>query len=107
MQLYAFNLPNRSNDGATDYRDARKAWETRAIATAGGFTYLGVAQGAWSDNGTLYNEAMHVYQVATRPAFANVLLADAFELFPDQHTIYRAELGTADIFERPHAMVQS
>lgn len=104
MKLHQYNLPDRSNDGMTDYCAARAEWERWAIKAAGGVTYVGTAQGRWVDDGKLYDERMHVYQVALEDGHHDVLMAAAFALFPDQLAIFTAELGTASIVDRPVAL---
>lgn len=105
MTMWQFTIPNYSNDGAS-YADARKEWEHRAIAKAGGLTHVGLTVGQWIDErGKLFYEPMQTYQVGASTEVANDLLADAFELFPDQQALFRAEIGTATIFERPRKIV--
>jgi hypothetical protein len=104
MQLYQFNLPDRSNDGAVDYAHARNVWEEIALAEAGGFTALGKHVGAWrADDGTVYREPMFAYQVATTREGMEALAAKSFALFPDQLAFFVAEVGSARIFERVNA----
>lgn len=103
MRLYQFNIPTHDNSGKS-YEAARKRWETMTIAAAGGLTKApGFSEGVWSDQGKLYRETMQVYTVATLPSTFKLLLAHAFECFPDQLAIFTADLGEATIHERPQA----
>lgn len=103
--LYQFVLPDVANDGVTDYSDARRAFERDALSIAGGFTYLGTAQGAWVDNGKVFRERNHVYHVATNAKDAAEITNRAFNHFPDQFAIYRAEIGKGALVERRKADV--
>jgi hypothetical protein len=104
MKLWQFTLPNYANDGAS-YATARAEWERKARERAGGLTHIGMTVGQWVDAGKLYYEPMQTYQVAASSDIADELLADAFELFPDQQALFRAEIGTASIVERPRTKI--
>lgn len=104
MNVYQFVLPDRSNDGLTDYSEARKAWEQAALANAGGFTYQGKVIGGWRDDrGREYVESSHSYQVAAEGAAVNELAAIAFEVFPDQKALFIAKLGVGYTVDRAWA----
>lgn len=111
MKLYQFNLPDRSNDGTVDYHSARLEWSRRAIGYCGGLTSLAPVIGRWVDFeldaaghatnvGKQYNEMMWPVQVACGD-YREAMLADAFELFPDQVSIFVATIGEASIEARP------
>jgi hypothetical protein len=101
--LYQFVLPDVANDGVTDYSDARRAFERDALSIAGGYTYLGTAIGAWQDKGRVFHERNHVYHVAADAKAAARLTNAAFDRFPDQYAIYRAEIGKGAMVERRRA----
>lgn len=103
--LYQFVLPDVANDGVTDYSDARRAFERDALSIAGGYTYLGTAIGAWQDKGRVFHERNHVYHVAADAKAAARLTNAAFDRFPDQFAIYRAEIGKGAMVERRRADV--
>jgi hypothetical protein len=103
--LYQFVLPDVANDGVTDYSDARRAFERDALSIAGGYTYLGTAIGAWQDKGRVFHERNHVYHVAADAKAAARLTNAAFDRFPDQYAIYRAEIGKGAMIERRRADV--
>lgn len=101
MKLYQFTLPTHTNAGLS-YEGARKRWEAHAIAAAGGITKpQGFSEGVWRDGGREYKETVALYSVACEPATFKLLLAHAFECFPDQLAIFTVELGSANVNERP------
>lgn len=100
MRLYQFNLPHHTNDVQHNYAAERMEWCKRAVSLTGSCNTLGDAFGQWQDGAKLYREHMHIYQVAGSPQDAQMLLADAFKLFPDQKAIFYAEIGTANIVAR-------
>lgn len=103
MKLYQFNLPTHTNAGLS-YEAARKRWERHAIAAAGGLTRaFGFADGVWVDGDRKYLETIAVYQITCEVSTFKLILAHAFECFPDQLAIFTAELGTATIHSRPGA----
>lgn len=101
MRLYQFTLPTHDNKGLS-YETARKRWERHAIAAAGGITRNDIPQsGVWMDGGREYRETVMHYTVACEASTFKLLLAHAFECFPDQLAIMTADLGTATIHNRP------
>lgn len=103
MKLYQFTLPTHTNAGLS-YELARKRWEQHAIAAAGGITRApGFAEGVWRDQGREYKETVALYTVACEVSTFKLLLAHAFECFPDQLAIFTVELGEAYVNERPAA----
>ena len=103
MRLYEFTIPTHDNAGRS-YEQARKRWEAHAIAAAGGLTIQpGFAQGVWVDDGKEYRDQVTQYRVACEESTFKLLLAHAFECFPDQLAIFTADLGEATIHERPKA----
>jgi len=102
MQLHTIKLPIATNDGAS-YGEALAGFENDALVLAGGYTSLPLQQGAWRDpkSGTVYKEWVQPYEVACDADTWADLVNCAFRLFPDQLAIFTADLGTADILERP------
>jgi hypothetical protein len=99
MKLYLFALPLFTNGGG-DYDEAHELWRRKALDLAGGFTELPDAHGFWMDGNKLYNDRIRHYHVACEPEVYAALLGEAFKLFPDQVSIFTAELGTAEIITR-------
>lgn len=107
MKLYQFTLPTHTNAGLS-YELARKRWEAHAIAAAGGITKApGFSEGVWRSGGRDYRETVALYTVACEPATFKLLLAHAFDMFPDQLAIFTVELGNANVNERPLAAAAS
>ncbi len=103
MNVYQIAVPETANDGLASYHDAQDTFETMILVRAGGYTDLGVRVGAWKDpsDGKVYKERMRWYQVACEPGDWNVVIEYAFDLFPDQVAFFVAQVGTAEIIERP------
>jgi len=100
MRLYEITLPLYTNSG-DDYDEAHEAWRRKALDVAGGFTQLpDGSMGYWLDGDKLYAEGVRVYRVACEPAQWFRLLEAAFGLFPDQITIFHAEVGDGTITSR-------
>jgi hypothetical protein len=112
MNVYQIALPDTTNSvwGASFFNAhahiniaaGRREWATRALQAAGGFTYLGERRGAWMDDeGRVYDETMHWYEVACARDTWDALVLYAFQLFPDQKAIYTARVGECEIIDRP------
>jgi hypothetical protein len=96
MNVYQIALPDLGHIAT------RRQWATKALETAGGFTYVGSRQGAWmSDDGKVYDEQMHWYEVACARDTWDALVAYAFQLFPNEQAIYTARVGECEIITRP------
>lgn len=102
MNLYMIALPLANNSGLS-YRRSLQLWEAHALDLGGGYTKRPNGEGVWNGPDRLYFEPMACYHVACDPAQWQRLLAIAFELFPDQHAIFHAHLGTATITDRGDA----
>jgi hypothetical protein len=78
-------------------------WVEHALKFAAGYTYLGKRLGAWrdEDTGDLFTEQMHWYEVACDRDVWDVLVAYAFQLFPNELAIYTARVGECEIIVRP------
>lgn len=104
ISLVQFNLPTNTNAGLS-YELARKSWELEALKLAGGYTLApGFSQGVWKGESRTYKESVAIYTVACEPRVA-AALEDAFwRLFPDQETLFVADLGPASIITRPQTI---
>lgn len=105
MNCYEIALPNVRNADTKgfprSYALERGLWEQEALNAAGGYTCLGNRFGVWrDDDGHVYREGMHWYQIACDKATIAWLLDHAFELFPDQKAIYVVQVGVATIVPR-------
>lgn len=100
MNLYEIALPTADNSGNGTWV-ALGLWEHYALKTAGGYTAMPDARGAWMDtDGKVFNDITRVYRIAcTLPQWV-LLVAKAFVLFPDQRALFTANIGTA-VIERP------
>jgi hypothetical protein len=101
MILHSITLPTTDNDGRST-ESALRAWQSIAVALAGGYTRGSPETGAWlgSDN-RLYSDISVTYRVACdHETIWRKLVAKAFELFPDQLAICHAVIGTAEIENR-------
>ena len=101
-KLFEIALPLYANNGFP-YEARLAQWEERALEVAGGFSRRPDGEGAWRDpsNGHVYRDAMRPYRIACSDEAFATLTAHAFRLFSDQVAIFTAELGTADIIDRP------
>jgi hypothetical protein len=102
-KLYEIALPILSNDGSRPYVAARACWELRALEIAGGYTRRAVGRGFWKHEGKIYVDDMIPYRVACSPAQLQLLVAEAFRLFPDQVAICTTEMGEQNIVLREAA----
>jgi hypothetical protein len=101
MNVYQIALPSVQFNGLPD-ASQRRQWTTKALNDAGGLTYLGAREGAWiSDDGELFEETMHWYEVACGRNQWDALVAYAFQLFPNEQAIYTARVGECEIITRP------
>ena len=104
MRHYEFLLPYWHNDPhQTSYSEERSSWWEIALDIAGGVTSLPGVDGSWRDpavNGRTYNETMAPYRVLCSSVAKDYLVAEALRLFPDQISIFVADLGSAEIIYR-------
>lgn len=102
--LYEIALPTYPNPASHvsgSHISSREEWLGHALNLAGGYTELGIRTGAWrSDDGRIYKEPMHWYQLACTAECMSSLVDIAFELFPDQEAIFYAVVGRAVIMPR-------
>jgi hypothetical protein len=104
MNLYEFQLPDKSNNGLLDYRAAREEFVHCAADMAGGSSYRGQISGHWIDEtDALVSEPMHVLHVSCDDKTASELRALFFDLFPDQKALFCAVIGEAQVFAREKA----
>ena len=101
MKLYEIILPDHDNLGKP-FLTQHGLWQERALAQAGGYTELPVANGLWRDpqDSRDYYEKVIIYRIACEQHIFLSLVAEAFKLFSDQKAIFTAEIGEATIFQR-------
>lgn len=99
MRYYEIQLPARDNAGKLTKR-ALANFERVALKTAGGFNRSPAVEGAWQGS-KVFRDMMVPYRLACTEAQFGLLLLSAFDLFPDQEAIFTADLGQANIAERP------
>lgn len=114
MRLFQYMVPMRDNNGESN-AGARVRFENTLLQVAGGFTRGPTMFGVWADSdGTLYDDTNMPYVVAldfspgdgvflARGVESKLEETDTafFRLFPDQKAMFRAEIGTAQIINRP------
>lgn len=99
--LYEFVLPALNNAGTQNYDRERWQFETDAAEVAGGYTYLGLHVGGWKAGDKVQREPVHVYHVAAFSQERDELVKRAFKRYPDQASLFVAEIGLADIIDAP------
>lgn len=97
--LHEFYLPLFTNSGKS-YEEAIKAFEAKALALAGGFTWW-PANGGWrnNDTGELQHEPVIIYRIACDGHTLGTLKAVLPRLFPDQAAFMVATVGRAQFIE--------
>lgn len=115
MQLFRFYLPKFDNDGISTHY-AHDAFRRYLLAEAGGYTNFGTVHvssrdknGAWLNNtGQEMVDELTVYEVAFNGIVTQRESTEAYEcakavamgLFSDQHAIFSANVGIAEITNR-------
>lgn len=109
MNLYQFLIPTHDNAG-NSHEKPRAAFEKAMLEVAGGFTELPQCRGQWKDDhGKVHKDDVIPYNVAIPTSREGTLASErieglvreAFKLFSDQHAIYCACIGEANIHDRP------
>lgn len=100
MNVYQIALPDSPNVKtfytSLQYAPERTLWRQMALDLAGGFTALGPRRGSWrGDDGRIYSETMHWYEVACTEQCWSRLTDLALVLFPDQESFYTSLVGQA------------
>ena len=112
MRLFQFIVPLYDNAGKPVERGQFEQWESALVDIAGGLTKGPRQSGVWLDEkGKEYRDESIAYTVALGQDGDKVgdidnrlqrINAAFFALFSDQLALFRAEIGTARIIERPH-----
>lgn len=101
MRLFEALLPQRTNSGGS-YATSISDWLHEALRLAGGFTIVtDDARGAWSNGDRTMLDNSSLIRVACAERDWRKLRRAFFRLFPDQLTLFWADLGEAVIEERP------
>lgn len=98
MRQFQILLPLTDNKGV-GLSSALQAFEVQALAIAGGFTEAGQVRGVWDGPDRRYTDTLRDYRVACEPAQFQSILDAAHILFPDQHSLFAADLGDAWLSE--------
>jgi hypothetical protein len=96
-------IPIADNDGKTFAPAHHQVWERYIVETFGGFSLLpGSVVGAWSDDGTVFNDHARAYIIAVVGLLS---IADKLRIavrYAAQHyqqrTIYVRYLGISEVF---------
>lgn len=105
MNLLRITVPTTDNDGNPN---PVRPFEEFLLATFGGFTRSALQGGAWrSDDGRIFERVVRTYDIAVKPPWPMIprLRRAFFQYFPDQLTVFIAEIGTAENYARPTARV--
>jgi hypothetical protein len=104
MNLYEILLPVQDN-AHKDMAAAHELFRAFLVDENGGYSMGRIQSGAWrAGNGMIMYDYMVPYRVACEPNDWRKIVARAFELWPDQETIFHARIGEATIEERPAPM---
>lgn len=98
MRQFQILVPKFDNKGV-GLTSAHSAFETQVLSIAGGFTDAGEVRGVWDGPDRRYTDTLRDYRVACEPAQFQSILDAAHILFPDQHSLFAADLGDAWLSE--------
>ena len=101
MKLYQLTLPVLDNQGHSMV-SAIDALDAYTLEVVGGCSRSGGISGLWRDqhNDKVYADQLVAWHIATAETVFRLVLAKAFELWPDQLAIFWAQIGTATIEHR-------
>lgn len=109
MNLYEIQIPVHANGGKRYELARRTKFQDWLLQYAGGYSRNEHAIiGAWRNvAGEVYIEQMMSYHVACSAQAFEKIMAAAFSIFPDQHAIFTAQIGQADIRNRVVPIAQA
>jgi hypothetical protein len=95
LPFYEVLLPIFDNSGKPYPDQRREAFEEACLALIGAWTAAPTVIGKWRDEktGTVYKDTCTPYRLMCLPAQFNKLLSMAHGLYPDQLSLFAAEIG--------------
>jgi hypothetical protein len=107
MKLYEIQVPMCTNNG-TPYGATIDEFAHAIVKLVGGCSKRPSVHGMWENNGELYSEAMVPFHIACEKSEFQAIISLAFEVFPDQISIFTAEVGEATFqWEHQHRPTKS